>query len=621
MGLLDNNQKDDTNQDNKNRGNINSAPLFNHNNTKQGNQEKPDTFSAYRNNATGNNPPSPQGTTTPPGTIENSISNTTATASSVGGSTTSGAIASGAATGSTTAAPIILIVILCVGLFLIFSILLKALTPENTTSVVVEYTKCKFDITVEKISDTISNIFDKLFGIRDELEKIEADESLYDKSNEYDVAFIQNFNTINTALNAAYKINVDQYLKDYCKSHNYSYTKSKQKLAEKYPNGWQDIYSSVNYGEFINILSLGYKTGAYGTNVEQGDTKALTKFLLDENNWDVFFNIYIEATTIQQGNSNDNTSSSLTDLEEQENTNAGTSATSLDQQDEFKNTSPLTDSINHSDNSTEAPTEDFEEIGSVLDISIYPFCLNDLFIALGIQKDAEYYNGITYYEMLELMKLQDIAICESSSGVYRQIYYTLGLDKPSATWNYSFSSSTVPNIFANTNLIPATGDNPQIVWTYLKQGGFSDEGAAGIMGNLMAENGFRTNMAGEGGSVGLAQWTGTRKASLIALAQSMNMDVTDIHVQAQFLLYELSFTKYDVIRNATDITLAADYTAYYYEACSRYSSYEAYLNGKYAGVINWSRYTYSETFNTYILDLNNRRNYSYTYYEQFAGTI
>lgn len=44
------------------------------------------------------------------------------------------------------------------------------------------------------------------------------------------------------------------------------------------------------------------------------------------------------------------------------------------------------------------------------------------------------------------------------------------------------------------------------------------------------------------------------------------------------------------------------------------------LAGKYAGKIDWHRYFFSDRMNTYILDLDKRRNYSTTFYNLYKGT-
>ena len=72
-------------------------------------------------------------------------------------------------------------------------------------------------------------------------------------------------------------------------------------------------------------------------------------------------------------------------------------------------------------------------------------------------------------------------------------------------------------------------ENESITWTFLIGQGFSREQTAGIMGNLKQEHGFNTT------GDGLAQWTGSRKAALMARSDPYN-----IYTQLDFLMYELN---------------------------------------------------------------------------------
>ena len=109
------------------------------------------------------------------------------------------------------------------------------------------------------------------------------------------------------------------------------------------------------------------------------------------------------------------------------------------------------------------------------------------------------------------------------------------------------------------------------IWWYLKQAGFTDEGAAGMMGNLMGESGLATNnledtansslgmtdeeytakidsgdtddikkffMQAQG--YGLAQWTSSgRKEGLYNLAKTNNKSIADLGIQLSYLTEEL----------------------------------------------------------------------------------
>jgi len=118
-----------------------------------------------------------------------------------------------------------------------------------------------------------------------------------------------------------------------------------------------------------------------------------------------------------------------------------------------------------------------------------------------------------------------------------------------------------------TSLIGTT--NEEKIWNHLKANGFSDCGAAGLMGNLYAESGLRpnnlqntyegklgmadaeytelvdkgsyTNFVRDSAGYGLAQWTyWSRKEALLAYAKATGRSIGDLEMQLEFLLKELA---------------------------------------------------------------------------------
>ena len=689
--------------ENNNDSSRNSLPKLNNKLPKKKNADEPKKMKT---------PKSPSGVSAGTGSNASAAAGSTSAGASTGAAGSAGAATTGAATGAAAgsaagsaaagagaaagaaaaagAGVILLPIIIALFFVLSVAVLSEYLTPENVTKTAVEYVKNKFSF------ENISTFFSNLFHLGDNVEKIEASEDEYDKDNEYDVGLIENFNAINTALNYSYDKYVTDYIKSYCSSHDYDYSAVSEIIQNKYPNGWRDVYSNVNYGELIVYFSLGYKTKVYGDDIELGDPKVIFKTMSSEDNVSTFFGININTELIDVGDgdnsdvdssdddssgdnfsnddssnddssnddsSNDDSSdddsdvnvdlinsikgaassrndvlklpdssdatsssSSRNDILKLPDTSESTSSDSSDaSSSETSSDSSDDDTLAQPDSSDTSSSEpsDSEKV-VIKDVELLPFCQKEIFRLLNIDMDVEYDTGITFYDMSESKLLQVNAICEDATGLYRKIYYTLGLDKPKAQYDYSFSSSTVSGLFglSTVTVEGAVGENSQIVWHYLKtQGKFTDEGAAGIMGNLMAEHGFNTSMQGEGGSVGIAQWTGKRKEWLEFFAKAHSGDVTDINIQAAYLTEELQNKKYDCIRNANNVMDAADYAAYYYEACSRYSSYDAYLAGKYAGKIDWHRYVFSYRMFTYILDLDKRRSYSDYFYELYKGTL
>ena len=127
------------------------------------------------------------------------------------------------------------------------------------------------------------------------------------------------------------------------------------------------------------------------------------------------------------------------------------------------------------------------------------------------------------------------------------------------------------------------------VWDFLKAAGFNDYAAAGIMGNIDAESGMRsnnlqdtyakefgmsdaqytaavdngeyTNFINDSAGYGLCQWTyHTRKKKLYDLAKAKNKSISDIDVQLELLLKELKGMTglYNTLKNATSVRQASD---------------------------------------------------------------
>ncbi len=77
----------------------------------------------------------------------------------------------------------------------------------------------------------------------------------------------------------------------------------------------------------------------------------------------------------------------------------------------------------------------------------FRFAKRTFFNLLKIDMNSEYDSNITFYDMSDSKLLQVNAICEDTTGSYRTIYYTLGLDNPKAQYDYSFSPSKDSDLF------------------------------------------------------------------------------------------------------------------------------------------------------------------------------
>ena len=80
------------------------------------------------------------------------------------------------------------------------------------------------------------------------------------------------------------------------------------------------------------------------------------------------------------------------------------------------------------------------------------------------------------------------------------------------------------------------------VWDSLKDRGYSDVATAAVMGNISCESGFRADAVEKGNGIGfgLCQWSFGRRTNLENWAKSQNKSPSDLGIQIQFLLGELT---------------------------------------------------------------------------------
>lgn len=130
----------------------------------------------------------------------------------------------------------------------------------------------------------------------------------------------------------------------------------------------------------------------------------------------------------------------------------------------------------------------------------------------------------------------------------------------------------------------------KIIWDFLKKQGLNNYGVAGLMGNLYAEsalnsnnlqntyskkfnlsdeeytqqvdNGKYTNFVKDSAGYGLAQWTfWSRKQNLLNYAKQKKSSISDLNMQLEFLMYELtnSYPKIlSLLKNAKSVREASD---------------------------------------------------------------
>lgn len=127
------------------------------------------------------------------------------------------------------------------------------------------------------------------------------------------------------------------------------------------------------------------------------------------------------------------------------------------------------------------------------------------------------------------------------------------------------------------NITLKGSSNAQIIWNFLKAEGFSDQGAAGLIGNLQQESQCNPKLAEideqehdtipETGGYGIAQWTYvTRVEGLKSMAAQLGKPVGDMSVQLTFMKKEaLEYGCWEPMKKMTDIEEATRYWEDKYE--------------------------------------------------------
>lgn len=174
--------------------------------------------------------------------------------------------------------------------------------------------------------------------------------------------------------------------------------------------------------------------------------------------------------------------------------------------------------------------------------------------------------------------------------------------------------------------------DPKLVWTYLKEAGMTDAGAAGMMGNMQAESGIIANrvevlllnrlaerglfysdktytaavdsgkisraeflnpLPGKQYGYGLCQWTSpSRKAGLYDMCKTKGVSIGDLRTQLGFLVKELAasyMSVWTVLTTTGDVRTASDTVLMKFE-----------IPGDVSSKIKEQRYGYSmKYFNEY----------------------
>lgn len=201
-------------------------------------------------------------------------------------------------------------------------------------------------------------------------------------------------------------------------------------------------------------------------------------------------------------------------------------------------------------------------------------------------------NELTYIQWFEINKEN---LTDSQIDTYESIVELLEDEDYSA-------------FAGNGNLdVSAYESNAKATWDYLKNMGFNDVGAAGMMGNIACESHFNPSAGAGRSHQGIVQWGGGRLTGLNSYAVSVGTPWNVLQTQLDYMAIELRGAYrgvFSAISNANDITYATDYVAAYYEVCPGTLGDWAY------STINGAAYQ----------GLNTRRQFALKYYTSYAGT-
>lgn len=481
------------------------------------------------------------------------------------------------------------------GLCLMIVIFLQVLTPSSVTglnisqydvredgiySIAEEYQNTLWGQVTLTVLDSIRELFGQLKVINlFSSNEAEAEDTYemgeWNPSDEYADSLMENHDMCQVALKKAFKTAKSEAVSILVEEYDYSFIEATTVVYTCLKNhdcdSWDKVYKNINYGDMVSAINIAMSMNG----------------IIDVNDF-----------------------------------------SSADYEAYLKKEEVLTN-LYHLSVSVSVTTDEKGRKIKSADVQIASFDVYDLFKICDASPNDEYDTNITFYDMMQLMTEQQEAIADENQTVLDA--YGFEFETPLSLDHSSTSISDVTSNYAT--LSNFDGTNEQVVWKYLKEAGFSDIGAAAVMGNIASEHAFQTSMSGDQGSVGLCQWAGGRRTGLESYAAGLGKDVTDINVQAAYLVYidypsrmgsKISLDGYngttgDYVKQATDLISATDVICVYFESPALYSSKEEWAKGKY-NYISWDRFVYTDIDNKYHLDLGKRRAYAQMYYDMYAGT-
>lgn len=534
-------------------------------------------------------------------------SNGASAKTATGGAKTSSAASAASATeaagttGSTVSSMILpILAIVAIVLLIIFFLIgaVTTLTEGGAFSIASGWyanTKLKTETKVSSVLAQIQDFFgaDGHFGFN-VTKDVDVSKEKYDENNEFDQGYINQYKLMRLLLKNAYNKAVDE-IKNECDNEDWEKDKTLKALEDKYPNGYEDVYKDINYGDLMNVLDFGFDTGFYTNDESITASNPLAvelmknKFTLDyeENGYyKYFYKVTYEEKT-----------------------------------ENIIENIPVYGYLPGSSIETIIGYQKSEKTVAYVEPTINVYCWNDIYEMLGVDANSKIKDGLTatYKDKMDDMLKQTKINCSDVYGKPRTIYSTLNLNSTCVQWSHSFSSETIGDALKPEIIETANGDVPMAIYKALKNAGFTHEGACGMIGNIYAENHFKTDWTeGDQGSSGICQWRGSRKIALMTYADAHGYEYDTLEAQLGYLIYELPTQcsgHYNDIKTTTNIEDATGLVARYFERCSNFASKEDWQKANVP--YEWSRYGWNARVKRFIIDYNTRYSAAIKYYEEY----
>ena len=159
-------------------------------------------------------------------------------------------------------------------------------------------------------------------------------------------------------------------------------------------------------------------------------------------------------------------------------------------------------------------------------------------------KESTVYNleqNMVIDEYIKEVQVDDGNVDYDTPGKYQAIFTLVGQDDEIVTIDRVVTIN--PHIYGIHDNYELVGNNLQEqVWNFLIDHGLTKVQAAGIMGNISAECGWRADAVETGNNIGygLIQWSFGRRSQMEHYAYAMGTTPSDVKTQLTFLMMELS---------------------------------------------------------------------------------